>query len=105
MLRLAIKRCLVAEVPRAIKTTPAPGCGRKPFRAWVAGDRIRRVIYKLDGRRLGVVDVAAWNGRYAMLIDAPALSAGRHRLTARIEFVRSTKLATRTLAMTFRKCR
>jgi hypothetical protein len=106
MLRLAtITRCLKAQVPQAIRTTPNPGCGREPFRAWVAGDKIRRVTYKLDGRRLDVVDVATWNGRYAVLIDPTGLKPGRHRVTAHIDFVASTKLPARTLRVAFRKCR
>ena len=55
---MTIRRCLASAPPKTLEAGPGAACGAEPFRAWVRGDRIRRVAFRLDGRRLGAVTVA-----------------------------------------------
>ena len=103
-LRLPIERCLTSVKPKALEATPRPGCGTKPFLAWVRGDRIRRVAFMLDGRRLRTVSVADWRGRYGATVDPTDLPKGKHVVMARIEFVKSSGLRAQTVRLPFTKC-
>jgi hypothetical protein len=103
-LRLPIERCLAGSRPRALEATSRPGCGVKPFLAWVRGDRIRRVAFKLDGRRLRTISVADWRGRYGATVDPADLPKGKHVIAARIEFVKSSGLRAQTVRLPFTKC-
>jgi uncharacterized repeat protein (TIGR01451 family) len=105
MLRMAIRRCVANPAPALVTASPGPGCGARPFTAWVRGDRIRRVVFSLDGRRLGAVDVGDWKRRYLMRIDPRELAAGPHRVSARVEFVPGAGMSARTVQLDFRKCR
>lgn len=104
LLTLRFRRCLASSRPRALEATPRPGCGAKPFLAWVRGDRIRRVAFSLDGRRLQTVSVADWRARYGLTIDPADLPEGEHVVSARIEFVRSSGLRPQTVRLPFTKC-
>jgi protocatechuate 3,4-dioxygenase beta subunit len=100
-----ITRCITSRPPKVVRATPSPGCGLRPFLAWVRGDRIRHVVYRLDGSRIQKVAVADWGGRYALQIDPADLRAGRHVVSAEIVFVPKAGLSPRTATLTFRKCR
>lgn len=104
-LTLPIRRCAGASAPKVVKASPAPDCGARPFLAWVRGDRIRQVAFRLDGRGVGSVGVADWRGRYGLMIDPTALTAGRHEVAARIEFVPGSGMRARTVKLSFTKCR
>jgi hypothetical protein len=101
--RLVLRRCLENPAPKKIETTSRPSC--KPFLAFVRGDKIKVVAYSLDGRRLGSVRIADWDGRYAVSIDPRELRPGRHTLAARIVFVDKSGLAARTVKLSFSGCR
>jgi hypothetical protein len=104
-LTLPVKRCIAAPPPKVVEASPRPGCGAKRFFAWVRGDRIRRVVFRLDGRRLGSVTVGDWRRRYGVTVDPRTLRKGRHVVAARVEFVRSSRLRARTVRLAFTKCR
>jgi hypothetical protein len=104
-LKMTIRRCLASAPPKTLEAGPGAACGAEPFRAWVRGDRIRRVAFRVDGRRLGVVTVADWRGRYGTTIDPSSLGRGAHEITARIEFVARAGLRARTVRLRFTKCR
>ena len=61
-LRLSFRRCPERATPKAVQARPAAKCGAQPFLAWVRGARIRHVLFRLDGRRLGRVSAADWRG-------------------------------------------
>ena len=104
-LSMTFRRCLRHPAPKLVATTPDPGCGAKPFLAWVKGDRIRRVRFRLDGRLIGTVSVGDWRKRYGVTVDPTALRSGTHRVTAEIHFVSRSGLRPRTVKLDFRKCR
>ena len=104
-LSMTFRRCLRHPAPKLVAATPDPGCGEKPFLAWVKGDRIRRVRFRLDGRLIGTVSVGDWRKRYGVTVDPTALSSGTHRVTAEIHFVSRSGLRPRTVKLDFRKCR
>jgi hypothetical protein len=103
-LRLAFRRCPERTTPKAVQAGPAAKCGTRPFLAWVRGARIRRVQFRLDGRKLRSVSAADWRGRYGVTVRPGRLREGRHVVTAQIEFLRGSGLKQRTVRLSFRKC-
>jgi hypothetical protein len=104
-LRLAFRRCPERAASKAVQAGPAAKCGARPFLAWVRGERIRRVSFRLNGKRLGSASVADWRGRYGVTVNPTRLSRGRHVVAARVEFLRGSGLKRRTVRVSFRKCR
>ena len=102
-LRLTIRRCPERAAPKLVKASPAR-CTTNRFFAWVRGNRISSVSFRLDGRQLKAVSVADWRGRYGVTIRPRKLSLGRHVVTARIEFVDGSHLEQRTVRLRFSKC-
>lgn len=105
LLRLAVRRCPERLGIRVDKGSSAADCARREFRAWVRASRVRRVFFELDGRKLRTVTAADWGGRYAVMVDPTRLAPGKHVVTARIEFLRSSDLEPRIVRLRFRKCR
>ena len=104
LLRLAIRRCPERLTSTVVKASPRAKCGARPFLAWVRANRVRRVFFKLDGRKLGRDSVADWRGRYGVMVNPARLRKGTHVVAARIEFVRGSDLRHRTVRLRFRKC-
>jgi hypothetical protein len=104
-LRLAIRRCPERLGTHIAKWSSAGDCASRAFRAWVKATRVRRVFFRLDGRKLKHVTAADWRGRYGAVVHPADLAPGRHVVTARIEFLRSSELERRTVRMRFRACR
>jgi len=104
LLRLAIRRCPERASSEVAKASPPAGCVTKPFLAWVRANRVRKVSFSLDGRRIGSDSVADWRSRYGVMVRAGKLSKGRHVVAAHIEFFGDSGLKHRTVRMSFRKC-
>jgi len=104
LLRLAIRRCPERLTSTVVKASPRARCGARPFLAWVRANRVRRVFFRLDGRKLGRDSVADWRGRYGVMVNPAGLRKGTHVVAARIEFVRGSDLRHRTVRLRFRKC-
>jgi hypothetical protein len=105
LLRLAIRRCPERlSTSNVVKASPRARCGARPFLAWVRANRVRRVFFRLDGRKLGRDSVADWRGRYGVMVNPARLRKGAHVVAARIEFVRGSDLRHRTVRLRFRKC-
>ena len=82
------------------------GCVRGPFKATVRGSRIARVTFFVDGKR--VKRITAPNGegnRFTLSINPRGRSFGVHRVTARVEFAAASQTQTRTLALSFQRCK
>jgi len=104
-LRLVIRRCPERVADKTLQVRrPSADCRARPFLAWVRGDRIRRVAFAIDGRKAKTVSVADWRGRYGMTVKPGRLSAGRHTVAARIEFLGDSGLERKTVRLRFRKC-
>lgn len=65
------------------------------FRATVRGRRIERVVFRLDGRRIGT----RTSSPFRVFVKA---TPGEHRVTARVTFTDATRA--RTLAFRYRAC-
>jgi hypothetical protein len=104
VLRLAIRRCPERVSSDVVKATPRARCGGRPFFAWVRANRVRRVFFRLDGRKIGSDAVADWRGRYGVMVNPSRLRKGTHVVAARIEFVRGSGLEHRTVRLRFSKC-
>jgi hypothetical protein len=104
LLRLAIRRCPERTSPKVVKASPGARCGTRAFFAWIRAHRVRKVFFRLDGRRIGSDSVADWRGRYGVMVKPKRLSKGRHVIAARIEFLRDSDLEHRTVRLRFRKC-
>ena len=76
------------------------GCVQRSFRARVIGDGIRRVEYRVDGRRVAVRRRPA----FAATIGVRRLRAGRHRLTAVVIYGSGDRAPTKRLSRVFRRC-
>jgi hypothetical protein len=95
----------VGRRPSGQAALAAPrGCVRKPFRARVRGTAIDRVTFSVDGKRLKRVSAAGDGGAFAARVNPRRLRVGRHRVTARVEFVTGAGQPARTLRSTFRRC-
>ena len=82
------------------------GCVKGPFKATVRGSRIARVTFFVDGKR--VKRITAPNGegsRFTISINPRGRSFGVHRVTARVEFAAASQTQTRTLALSFQRCK
>jgi hypothetical protein len=104
VLRLAIRRCPERLDSHVAKATAPDRCISRPFNAWVRAHRVRRVSFRLNGRKLKSVTAADWRGRYGVKIDTSALRPGRHVVAARIDFLRGSGVESRTVRMRFSRC-
>jgi hypothetical protein len=82
------------------------GCVRGPFRATVRGSRIARVTFFVDGKRFRRISAPNGEGsRFSVRINPRGRGFGVHRVTARVEFAAGSQTKTRTLRLSFQRCR
>jgi hypothetical protein len=93
--------------PGSARLRGPSGCVRGPFTATVRGTRITRVTFFVDGKRFK--RLTAPNGgegtRFTVRINPRGRGFGVHRVTARIEFAAESQTRTRTLRLSFQRCR
>ena len=82
----------------------ATGCAARSFTAGVRGTQIQRVVFKLDGKRIGTVTKKNKAGLYALRVNPNSLKVGVHRLTVTVTFNASTQTKSRTLRGSFQRC-
>jgi hypothetical protein len=82
------------RVPRTVGSPPRAACAAG-FHATVKGRMIKRVVFSLDGRRIG----SRVGSPFAVYVLAPA---GQHTVSARVTFKDATRA--RTLKMRYRAC-
>jgi hypothetical protein len=74
--------------------------------ATVTGRRIVKVTYYVDGRRVKTLTKAnASGGRWVLPMNVKRFAFGTHRVQARIQFARSSQTSSRTLRLSFNRCR
>jgi hypothetical protein len=82
------------------------GCVKGPFTATVRGSRIARVTFFVDGKRFKRITAPNGEGsRFTVSINPRGRSFGVHRVTARVEFAAASQTKTRTLALSFQRCK
>jgi hypothetical protein len=79
------------------------GCRTKPFKVYVNGRQIARVVFSVDGKRVKTVRRAT-AGRWPVTINPLRYRTGAHRVSARVTFKASSRTSARTLRMTFFRC-
>jgi hypothetical protein len=75
------------------------GCAGKTVKATVKGSRIERVTFLLDGKKVKVVQGA---GSYS--VKSSTLSAGVHRIKARVTYEAASHTRTHKHLVTFQRC-
>ena len=75
------------------------GCIGTTVKASVKGSRIAKVTFRLDGKKVKVVKGA---GSYS--VKSSTLSAGVHRIKARVVFEAASQTGARTHLVTFQRC-
>jgi hypothetical protein len=80
------------------------GCAARAFRARVAGTKIARVVFILDGHKVTTLTRKNYRGMYAIRIDPGRLKVGVHRLIVNVTFQRGSGTKARTLRLAFQRC-
>ena len=84
--------------------TGRSGCQARPFRVVVRGSLIRRVTFRLDGRRVLSLTKPNRGSRYALLVNPGRMSVGTHRVIATASFTRASRTPARTMRVAFQRC-
>ena len=92
-------RAVVARVNAAAQMSGPRRCVTRSFRQVVSGSGIKRVVVRVNGRV--VRTFAASRSRYAFRLRP---TAGVLRITARVDFVKSSGKRPKTLRMTVQRC-
>jgi len=105
-----ITTALGARLPETVVNGTArlrgpSGCVKKPFTATVRGTRIAQVTFFVDGKRFKRLTAPTAGTRYTVKINPRGRSFGVHRVTAKVEFVAESQTATRTLRLSFQRCK
>jgi hypothetical protein len=82
------------------------GCVKGKFRATVRGSRIARVTFFVDGKRVKRITANSEAKKsFTLKVNPKGRGFGVHRVTARVEFVAASQTKTRTLRLSFQRCR
>ena len=98
---------VAALLPSAVGTAAIAGrsgCQARPFRVVVRGSQIRRVTFRLDGRRVLSLTKPNRGSRYALLVSPGRMSVGTHRVTATASFTSASRTPARTMRVAFQRC-
>ena len=82
----------------------ATGCASRTFSARVRGSQIKRVVFRLDGKRIGTVTKRNKAGLYALRINPAKYRIGVHRLVVTVTFKSASRTKARTLRASFQRC-
>jgi hypothetical protein len=107
VLSVTVKPCLDKKAPKKIKTkglSRTSACPASAFLAFVKGDTISSVTYRLNGQRLAKVEVADWKLRYAVKIGPAVLGSGTNTLEAVVRFIASAEKDPVTLSKNLPSC-
>jgi hypothetical protein len=80
------------------------GCVRKPFKATVRGTRIAEVTFFRDGKPIKRIKAKPGQRKFTVRVE-PGGEQGVHRITARIRFKADSRPRTRTLRLSYQRCR
>jgi hypothetical protein len=99
--QLVLGERVAAGTARLISAT---GCASRTFTARVRGSQIKRVVFKLDGKRIGTVTKRNKAGLYALRINPAKYRIGVHRLVVTVTFNSASRTKARTLRASFQRC-
>jgi uncharacterized repeat protein (TIGR01451 family) len=92
-------------VPGTARLRGPSGCVRGPFKATVRGTKIARVTFFLDGKRFKRINAKTGQTRFQATINPRGRGFGVHRVTARVQFTAESNTSTRTLRLSFQRCK
>ncbi len=99
-------QALLPETPGSARLRGPSGCVDGPFTATVRGARIARVTFFVDGKRFRRITAPNGEGsRFTARINPRGRGFGVHRVTVRVEFATASNTSTRTLRLSFQRCR
>jgi len=81
------------------------GCPIRATSASVTGKRIAKVVFYLDGKKVKTIKHPDAKGRWSLRIVPNRLPYGSHKLTVKVTFVANTKTKSKTLKISFTRCR
>ena len=81
------------------------GCVKQSFKATVRGTRIAQVTFFIDGKRYKRLTAPTAGNRWQVTINPRGRSFGVHRVTARVRFAAESETASRTLRLSFQRCK
>jgi hypothetical protein len=94
------------QLPGTARLRGPSGCVKGAFRATVRGTRIASVTFFVDGKRFKRLSSADGEGtRFSVKINPRGRGFGVHRITARVRFAAASNTSTRTLRLSFQRCK
>ncbi|HLM18901.1 MAG TPA: DUF11 domain-containing protein, partial [Acidimicrobiia bacterium] len=87
------------------RLTGPSGCVKKAFNATVRGRRIAKVTFFVDGKKRATITAEPGQRKFQFKVRPNALGRGIHRVTAKVEFVAESQTKSRTLRLSFQRCR
>ena len=97
-----IAQPIAAAPPGTAKLVGPSGPVRNPFTVWVTGRSIDRVVFSVDGKRIGTVRSRPGRKKFKIVVNPAGQSRRTHRLTARITFKTSSGTASVVRRTTYR---
>jgi hypothetical protein len=99
-------QAVLPAIPGSAQLRGPSGCVKGPFTATVRGSRIARVTFFVDGKRFKQITAPNGEGsKFTVRINPKGRGLGVHRVTARVEFTAASETRTRTLRLSFQRCR
>lgn len=92
-----------AAAPTA-RLLAATGCVARSFNARVRGTQIARVVFLVDGKRVGVSTKRNAKGFYSVRVNPLKFRLGVHRLVVKVTFKAGSGAKARTLRASFQRC-
>ena len=103
---LAAQSVIPGKVVKGTARLSGPsGCVKKAFHAIVRGRRIAKVTFYVDGHKEATRKARPGQRTFRYKVRPNGLSRGVHRLTARVRFVPASETKSRTLRLTFQRCK
>lgn len=91
-------------VPGNARLIAPTGCVARAFKARVRGTNVRRVVFKLDGKRIKTLTRPNSGRLYSVRVNPARLRIGLHRIVATVIFKSATKKKPHTFRITFQHC-
>ena len=91
--------------PGSAKLTGPHGCpDTNAVAATVSGKRIVKVTFYVDNKKVKTLTKPNKSGKWALSVNMRKIAYGSHRVTAKVEFAKSTGTKAKTLRLSFSRC-
>jgi Bacterial Ig domain len=91
--------------PGSAKLTGPKGCpDTNAVAATVSGKKISKVTFYVDNRKVKTLTKPNKGGKWALTVNMRQIAYGSHRVTAKVEFTKSSGTKTKTLRLSFNRC-